>query len=382
MNPPAGADRRRPMEWLEEKAPAVHRFMTREDQPYPILREVGVAVLVVVVVLAALWGGTGQDFPDEAPVVVIESGSMMHCKVPMSIQCEPERYGRIGTIDPGDLVFVRDIDGRSDILTYAAGGKERYGDAGDVIIYRKDGSTTQTPIIHRAMAWVQVHDNFTYSVPELDIHYAADLNDPALGPESRYGLPRNYANQLESEINRRIDCYERDLEGSGCFGLQPLDEVPSPSDFSGFITRGDNNPSADQPGISRLPIQPDWVIGKARGEVPWLGLVKLGFTDITGKYFTGQPTYHYERAPGDLKVMLFVSLGVIIGTPLAAEFVLNRRRAAREADEALHGSGSSEILDDATAEDVPPPAGEPLGDSEPSEPVEGEDSGASDQERQ
>ncbi len=364
MNPPAGSNRRRPMEWLREKSPAVHHFMTREDRPYPLIREVGVAGLVVVVVLAALWGGTGQSFPDEAPVVVIESGSMMHCKIPMSYPCDPERYGRIGTIDPGDLVFVRDVDGREDVVPFAEGGRASYGMDGDVVIYRKDGSETQTPIIHRAMAWLQIHDNFTYSVPGLGIRFADDLNDPALGPESPYGLPRNYAAQLETEVNHRIQCYENNLQGAGCFGLEPLDDVPSPSDFSGFITRGDNNPSADQPGISRLPVQPGWILGKARGEVPWLGLVKLGFTDVTGKYFSGQPTSHYERAPGDLKTMLFVSLGVLIGTPLILEAMLKRRRATAEAaaanaDPANYGGteSSDALIGDELAPS--PPAGGP-----------------------
>ncbi len=358
------------MEWLREKSPAVHHFMTREDRPYPLVREVGVAAVVVVVVLAALWGGTGQSFPGEAPVVVIESGSMMHCKVPMSFPCDPERYGRVGTIDPGDLVFVRDVDTADDITTFADGGKSRYGMAGDVIIYRKDGNDLQTPIIHRAMAWLQVHDNFTYSVPALGIRYAEDLNDPLLGPDSPYGLPRNYAGQLETEITRRIDCYERNLQGSGCFGLEPRDDVPAPSDFSGFITRGDNNGQADQPGISRLPVQASWVLGKARGEVPWLGLVKLGFTDVTGKYFSGQPTSHYERAPGDLKTMLFISLGILIGTPLIVEAALKRRRslADEEAQARLEGQPG---IERAALEGVEEPRSQEW--DEPAPPGESED---------
>jgi hypothetical protein len=56
---------------------------------------------------------------------------------------------------------------------------------------------------------------------------------------------------------------------------------------SGYITKGDNpvtNDRADQApgGICSEPIKLEWVSGKARGELPWIGTLNLLFNDIIG----------------------------------------------------------------------------------------------------
>ncbi|MGB0653762.1 MAG: S26 family signal peptidase, partial [Thermoplasmatota archaeon] len=294
---------------LKDSSPRLHRFLTSDEKPFPLARELTAGALVVLFVLSALWLGTGQSL-DEAPVVVIESGSMMHCVRTADDRCAPNSFGRLGTIDPGDLVFVRDVDGKSDIRTYSQGGKERHGEPGDVIIFKPGGSESRTPIIHRAMFWLEVHDDGTFSVPELGLDRVDNLNQPVLvGPDSEYRLPRGYADTLRANMER---------------------DGVSASMASGFITRGDNNPNTDQTTISAYPIHPDWVIGKARGEVPWLGLIKLWFTDFS-KPDCAANTFSPERAPGycnyanapqDLHNMLWWSLIVIVGAPLLIDLVV------------------------------------------------------------
>ncbi len=287
------------------------RTFLRGDGPVPFMREVLGGLVIVAIILIGLWGGTGQDFPSEAPVVVVESGSMMHCANGVgspSSTCERETWGRIGTIDPGDLVFVRDVKGRDDVTTVAGGGKEWYGEPGDVIVYRKGGSEIATPIIHRAMFWLDIHDGNdgtncpanSYSVVALGILCRSDLNHPVLqGP--KYELRQDYHLFLERQ-------------GAG-------------PENSGFVTRGDNNNAADQPGISDMPVRPEWIIGKARGEVPWVGLVKLKVSDISSG------TDFYDRAPPDIRVMLWVFLGLVVGAPVAVEVAVKAVRATRRSSD-------------------------------------------------
>ena len=56
------------------------------------------------------------------------------------------------------------------------------------------------------------------------------------------------------------------------------------------------------------PTDPDWVVGKARGELPWFGLIKLRLT---------QPD-NYANAPPECKTMLWFSIFVIVGGPFVA----------------------------------------------------------------
>ena len=90
------------------------------ELPILLVVALGQGVLLaalVILVLGTLWGYTGQPLGD-SPVVVVESGSMMHCKngnPQYGDDCRPERYGRLGFIDPGDLILVKDIDRAGDV---------------------------------------------------------------------------------------------------------------------------------------------------------------------------------------------------------------------------------------------------------------------------
>ncbi|MEA3190495.1 MAG: signal peptidase [Thermoplasmata archaeon] len=293
--------------WLKEKAPGLHHFLTRKDKPWRMVREVLGFVLAIAVFVALLFGLTGQPLSGGYPVVVVTTGSMMHCEgyfpdsagPPLGKDCDATSYGRVGSIDPGDLVFVQRVDARDDVTPHAsadAGGN--YGKDGNVIVFRPHHflgiDKHATPIIHRALFWVEFHDDGTYSVPELGLAHVTRLDAKGGGMA---GCPLAFDNFRHGSA------------------------VPSPAD-SGFITRGDNNGQADQCGETD-PVRVETILGVARGELPWIGLVKLFFDDVTGG------GSNFGNAGGDSKVMLVVVLVVVLATPWLVDVLVVRKRRAR-----------------------------------------------------
>ncbi|MDW7727635.1 MAG: signal peptidase I [Candidatus Methanoperedens sp.] len=161
-----------------------------------LLRDVIFVVAVVVIfssvshIALGLW----------TPMVAVESGSMLP------------------NIHIGDIVFIESFD-RSEIITYETGtrtGYTSFGDYGNVILYNKLGQKGSTPIIHRAMYYVE--------------------------------------------------------EGEPMWNGGPA------APHAGYITKGDNNTGFDQQGdISyRQPVKEEWVIGVARfNRLPVVGYVSL-----------------------------------------------------------------------------------------------------------
>ena len=240
------------------------------------VKDVGIAIGSVALVFLLTFAYSG-NWP---PMVVIESGSMEHDDNPL--YPEPG-YAHLGVIDTGDLVIVKASD-KSDIVTYLEGkktGYKKYGDYGDVMVYYKNGIREKdgqpvTPVIHRAMAWVEVVDkeNKTYYIPEIDTYFNGKIE--------------------LSEIGLGGGAHIKDLENSG------------------YITKGDStgNRHPDQmthfdiTGNIVQPVDPDWVVGVARGELPWFGLIKLRVT---------QPD-NYAQAPPECRTMLgFSILAILIG---------------------------------------------------------------------
>jgi len=251
------------------------QFWKSDDDTVSFLRDIIVAIAVVLVILTALWGYTGQWFG--APMVAIESGSMMHLDEP---------FGRIGTIDAGDMVLLVKVDSYDDIIPQGdaeeADGIQTYGDYGDVIIYRKYGRTDEDQIIHRAMCWVEMNEDGSFTVENYDLYNVNTITIPELG----------------------LNKYK-----------------PS---HSGYITKGDNpvtNDRCDQAGgICSEPIKLDWVTGKARGELPWVGTVNLLFNDIINGAFWNnrvQPTVY--NVPQDSMICLVLLIVVLISIPVSMD---------------------------------------------------------------
>ena len=268
------------------------------------------ALLVVGLVVGSA-SAYAQNWP---PAVIVESSSMMHAEGEAG-------YGRWGTIDPGDLVLVKGLDDPAEVETLVEAGPERYGRAGDVIVYRRLPGQDPTPIIHRAIAYVEVAEGPTYRV-----RWSVDA--PCVG------------GGVKTE-DARWCVYGPD--GVSLVGVPDAGDAPLRPAESGFLTKGDNpvsNHDTDQAlGISRdasgapAMVTLDRVEGKARGEVPWLGLVKLA---LAGKPNEADPPASYVRigsayAPPDLWVMLGVALALLLGGPFAWDLV-KARRARRRAE--------------------------------------------------
>ncbi|OYT64944.1 hypothetical protein B6V00_05130 [ANME-1 cluster archaeon ex4572_4] len=48
-----------------------------------------------------------------------------------------------------------------------------------------------------------------------------------------------------------------------------------PAPHAGYITKGDNNPGYDQPLLGVEPVKPEWVIAVPRARLPYLGYPSL-----------------------------------------------------------------------------------------------------------
>lgn len=243
----------------------------------PMVKDVLTAVIVILIIVAVMFAYTGV-WP---PMVVIESGSMMH---------DDSAYGKIGTIDPGDFAFVKKVNDRNDVVTYYQGkkaGYETYGNYGDVIIYIKNG-VGGTPVIHRAMCWVEVNitENGTfYDVPELNYYHLSTITI--------------------TELNLR--------------------DYDPKVNHSGFLTKGDANNGCDQDpsagiedGLGRKVeiVKLEWIVGKAQGEIPWFGAIKLSVDD----WSTG--TNNAGNVAPDCWVMLGVSILILFILPISMDYLL------------------------------------------------------------
>lgn len=197
------------------------------------------------------------------PLVAIESPSM-----------EPN-------IDTGDLVFVMDEerfpgeDAHADtgVVTHRAGaavGYTKFSKPGDVIVFEPDGDDDTTPIIHRAMLWVDDEERW----------YSKANPDYVMGYSSCEEMPN----------------------------------CPAPNE--GFITKGDNNANYDQIN-GKDPVKPEWVIGTAEMRVPGLGQLRLGLEGLaSGAPGNSSPTHGSESR--DAETPGIEALGSIGDVPVEA----------------------------------------------------------------
>jgi signal peptidase len=250
------------------------------------------ALAVVGIVMLSMWVYSGGIWP---PMVVIESESMMHSK-----------DSQIGVIDTGDLTLVKKIGSKSDIITYVEGrpsytvsfeeagqttmkeetfkgahpGIMTYGDYGEVIIYRKNGDTRETPVIHRAMAWFE--PNATVEcISKLPMGAVAGGDFPDIKNSAH---PKGLKCVILVQI-KNVG-YKKDTLVIHVSKLVQDGVMLSGKPLHGFLTHGDHNGAGsgsfqcDQEthtlnGKYFAPNDVDWVVGKAVGELPWFGALKL-----------------------------------------------------------------------------------------------------------
>ncbi|MGA3359629.1 MAG: hypothetical protein ABSC87_05410 [Halobacteriota archaeon] len=194
------------------------KFWKTDNYWLALLRDIIIAFLVVAVIMSIVYAYSGSV----TPLVAVQSGSM-----------EPH-------INIGDVVLDRGLN-RVSVVTYNDGKATNYqsfGNYGDVIVYRPNGDEHATPIIHRAMYWVNAGDR----------------------------LPNN-----QTAVH------------------------------AGYITKGDNNQDYDQPllfgGMPRVePVKPEWIIGVAQQPpIPWIGNLRLALPFVINPLTTASD--QYQRFP-------------------------------------------------------------------------------------
>ena len=269
-----------------------------------LARDLLVAGIIVTIFLASIYLYAGV-WP---PLVVVESSSMQHA----------DRDSSLGVIDTGDMVFQQAAPDRSSIVTYLEGrstGYTTYGDYGDVIIFRRTGNPT--PVIHRAIMFVRIYANGTADVPDLPL-LASDWE--ATNSTGTTAIPL----YLRSLTIHHMG-FDHNLGITFDFASASLARF---GPRSGYITMGDHNAylycSTDlDPCRNSVPYDTGWVprqediVGRARGEIPWFGLLKLTLqpTDSCCPGGWGDP-----EAPKNSWDSLLVSLIVLFALPFILEY--------------------------------------------------------------
>jgi len=299
-----------------------------------LLRDLGVAALIVGIILLSLFLYTG-NWP---PMVVVESKSMQHS--------DTESF--VGVIDTGDLVLVQNAHSKSDIITYVEGratGYGTYGEFGDVIIYKQGGNYEAKSIIHRALIRLDWNESSgTIDIPDLDrLELGADWSGRMSGGEnvaSPYGLDGTitlyHVGYADVTVTLQISTYILQFNQSDPSG-------------SAFVALGDHNNGNTDPRI----IRQDWIEGRARGEIPWFGLLKLTlFRDSGAPCCSG---WNDPAAPLNSWDALLIAIVLIIAVPIALDFgisyALDFRRKRKEAAE----EAPTETTDETTEPEVTEP---------------------------
>ncbi len=265
-------------------------------------KDLAFALVILLIILGSLYVYSGR-WP---PMVVVESSSMSHSQA-----------SQLGVIDTGDIVVVKQTT-YSDVVTYVDGrasGHSTYGQYGDVIIYRPMGSDQRTPIIHRPVVYLEYNSSSrTFDVPSLrHLEFGRDWWTPQ-GEGQWWGL-----NTTLSIIDYGYNNVNVTIE---------LDRLLN-YEHSGFITMGDNNITPTEGRYDQLfgsicpaPVKGEWLEGKARGELPWFGILKL---TLMGKT---------DDVPTNSVIYLVLSMAFIISLPFVVEAVRERIFPKKE-DEAV-----------------------------------------------
>ncbi len=289
-----------------------------------LARDILIAVIVMVIVIGSLCFYTG-NWP---PMVVIESDSMMHSD-----------DSDIGIIDTGDLVLVKSVDSQNDVKSYVEGKKSNYktyGTYGNVIIFRKNG-LDDTPVIHRAVIWLEYNAS-GYHLESNGVGGGQSIKPGSFDVPSRGLFNQSKKIHIEdyvpNHLNLTIDL-NRILTNFEKSNIEP---------HSGFVTKGDGNDQIDQGSLPDSRGRPlsvikiKWIVGKAVGEMPWFGLIKL--------YISGQTERPESEAPPTSVNMLILSIVLIIAIPIVLDLTfsylgkLRKRRREQERDEVAGHDGA------------------------------------------
>lgn len=302
---------------MADKEPArdirtmIETFRTSEHWAVSLARDILWVVAVVGGIALALFLVCGT-WP---ALVTVESSSMEpHMNIgDLVVVVEENRFGPVQTWDDAHST-----------------GYQKFGDYGDVIIYRPNGETDfwasigllplskQHPIIHRAMTWVDAGEPvpsyinpFRGSVTPTEYIPLKTSDSTVYGyyilyPENTT-LPENISANakgvgFETGSGKYFLLQQYIVNGTGYIRYLNV------TTHGGYITKGDNNPVSDE-GYLTIgditdvePVEKDWVVGKALFTVPYVGLLPLHIVEvlivlIVGMFAWDWYTRKKEEAP-------------------------------------------------------------------------------------
>ncbi len=295
-----------------------------------------VALAIIVLLVVGMFAYT-QNWP---PVYVVESQSMQHGHSDV-----------LGLINAGDLVLAQKTSLGS-IVPYVVGlatGYRTYGEYGDVLLYEPNGQSG-TPIVHRSIVYLDWNPStLRYSAPELNGLPCGNASDAVYATPNTPAPPGTSPGCATSNLVGSLLLYRigwRSATVTIDLGASALGE------HSGFVTMGDNNVQCngasecaglfDQMG-SAIPqfsslVRPQWIIGVARGMIPWFGAVKLLLDGNAGAV----PTQSWQFLGLTLAGAILLAFGVHyalraegIETPLRREEEEERELERRSEEESI-----------------------------------------------
>ena len=315
-----------------------------------------VALAVVAVLLVSLYAYT-DNWP---PVYAVESNSMQHGS-----------GDHLGVLNAGDIVLAQKIP-IANIVPYVVGvgsGYQTYGEPGDVLLFSPFGEASSTPIIHRALFYLSWN-------PARSEYNATDLSSLPCSDSSP--LPSYYTPGTPATPGEPVNCAVTNLSLSDSIHLYHVGQMSLDFDISlqsvglgthsGFVTLGDNNSAIDQsPAVNGTGavrsslVEPGWIIGVARGMVPWFGAIKLAFEGESGLV----PSQSWEFLGLTIAAVIFLAFGIHyllrregIESRLRKREAEEARVAEPEEEEPSHGHRFADALRPwrADEDESPPPA--------------------------
>jgi len=241
----------------------LQRFLTSSNRWVSLARELAWVAAVVGGIALALFLVSGT-WP---AVVTIESESMVpHMNV-------------------GDLVFVVSADRFGELQTWTTGketGYQKFGDYGDILIYRPNDAPNPPvsipfitggvhPIIHRAMEKIGEGED----IPKYYNVYRGQATPAQYVPAT---IRNNSLVLMDGTV-------VTPQNADPLVGYVVQTGIKSP--HAGYITKGDNNLVSDQAGYLSsvsgqviMPVRDDWVVGKALFTIPLLGYLPLNIVPV------------------------------------------------------------------------------------------------------
>lgn len=283
-------------------------------------RRLGRNLLLGFVTLGVVFAGLVLYLQTWPILFVVSSPSMQH----------GNDTSAVGVMDVGDIVLVQQVASPGDLVSYVRGrtmGYTTYGDYGDVAVIRDlEEVPAARYVLHRPLAYV------VWNVTACSVCY--DIPELGLLDDSEWDGWNVTGNMTGVETNEPYGLVRFVLRGAGWKRDLTIDfemwTMKLRISGAGILTLGDNNLYLFPEGWDLWVVPYSELVGKAVGELPWLGLVSLTLAPEPSRCCEFWGSTHPDRgAPAtswrSLELTL-VGLLVAVATSLAVTWHMDRRR--------------------------------------------------------